>query len=59
MDRKHNIDSVGYIHVIRQLKVKIHNGSLAIRNHMNKVEQFQQNKLFMSNPSDGEGMGCL
>lgn len=51
MNRKYNIDSVGYIYVIMQLKVEIHNGSLALRNYTSKVEQFQQNKLFLSNPS--------
>ena len=51
MNRKYNIHAVGYIHVISQLKVKIQNVSLTIRNHMKKAEQFQQNKLFMPNPS--------
>lgn len=51
MSRKYNIHTVGHIHVISQLKVKVHSGSLTISNHMNKAEQFQQNKLFMPNPS--------
>ena len=51
MKRKYNIHTVGYIHVISHLKVKIHNGSLTISNQKNKAEQFQQNKLFMPNHS--------
>ena len=44
------IDAVGFIHVISQLKKKIKNGSLTIRNHINKAEQFQLNKFFISRP---------
>ena len=41
---KYDLETTGYINVISQLKVEIHNGSLNIKTHKIKREQFQQNK---------------
>ena len=51
MIRKYDIEATGYINVISQLKVKIHNGSLKVKNYEIKREQFQQNRMFRNSAS--------
>lgn len=45
-NKKYNIDPVGNIHVICQLKLKIHIGSLTTGYCQSQVKQFQKKKLY-------------
>ena len=49
MIRNYDLHAIGHVNVISQLKVKIHNGSLKIKNCETKQEQFQQNRMFKTN----------
>ena len=51
MIRKYDLEATGYKNVISQLKVKIHNGSLTLKDYEIKREQFQQNRMFRTNAS--------
>ena len=48
--RKYDLDATGYINVVSQRKVKIHSGSIKMKNYEIKREQFQQKKMFTANP---------
>ena len=42
-------EATGYINVISQRKVKIHNSSIKMKNYEIKREQFQQKRMFRTN----------
>ena len=46
---KYGTEATGYINVISQLKVKIHNCSIQMKNYEIKREQFQQKRMFRTN----------
>ena len=46
---KFDLESTGYINVISQLKGKVHNGSLKLKN--DERDQFQQNRMLRINAS--------
>ena len=46
---KYGTEATGYINVISQLKVKIHNCSIQMKNYEIKREQFQQKRTFRTN----------
>ena len=46
---KYGTEATGYINVISQLKVKIHNCSIELKNYEIKREQFQQKRTFRTN----------
>ena len=49
MTRKYGTEANGYINLISQLKVKIHDCSIQIKNYEIKREQFQQKRIFRTN----------
>ena len=49
MIRRYEMEVTGYVNVTS--KVKIHNGSLKIKNYDIKGEQMQQNRMFRTNAS--------
>ena len=46
---KFDLEATGYINLISQLKGKVHNGSLKLKNY--EREQFQQNRMLRINAS--------
>ena len=46
---KFDLKATGYINLISQLKGKVHNGSLKLKNY--EREQFQQNRMLRINAS--------
>ena len=46
---KYDLQATGYINIISQLKGKVHNGSVQLKNY--EREQFQQNKMLRINAS--------
>ena len=51
MIRKYDLKATEYINVISQLKVKVHNDNLKLKNYEIKQEQFKQNIMFITNAS--------
>ena len=49
MNRKYGTEANGYINLISQLKVKIHDCSIQMKNYEIKREQFQQRRMFRTN----------
>ena len=49
MTWKYGTEANGYINLISQLKVKIHDCSIQIKNYEIKREQFQQKRIFRTN----------
>ena len=49
MTRKYGTEANGYINLISQLKVKIHDCSIQMKNYEIKREQFQQRRMFRTN----------
>ena len=49
MTRKYGTEANGYINLISQLKVKIHDCSIQIKNYEIKREKFQQKRIFRTN----------
>ena len=46
MIRKFDLEVTRYINAISQLRLKVHNDSLTLKNYEIKREQFQQNRIF-------------
>ena len=46
---KYDLKTTGYVNVISELKVEIHNGSLKMKNYEIKQEQLQQNRMVSTN----------
>ena len=51
MIRKFDLEVTRYINAISQLRLKVHNDSLTLKNYEIKREQFQQNRIFGTNAS--------
>ena len=49
MTRKYGTEANEYINLISQLKVKIHDCSIQIKNYEIKREKFQQKRIFRTN----------
>ena len=51
MIRKYELKAYGYINIITDLEVKVHNSNIKLKNYKTKREQFEQNKMFRINAS--------
>ena len=51
MIRKFDLEVTRYINALSQLRLKVHNDSLTLKNYEIKREQFQQNRIFETNAS--------
>ena len=49
--RKFDLEVTRYINAISQLRLKVHNDSLTLKNYEIKREQFQRNRIFGTNAS--------